>query len=264
MTNIKLQGGVDNPGAGIIQAGVEITLIYRTSPSAHLEFVGPTHGISDLAIATAIYLNAAGDVGVGDIPESKFNVFGDIQIGSGSNTNADLNLLMHSGKRLVVNGITTILMRAANAGGANWGQTKIITTAPASGDGKMVLQTSKSNVSFDRLTIDENGKVDIPGILENSQTAKAFINFNGTGTVAIRDSHNVSSITDNGTGDYTINFTSAFPDVNYSPVISAGEGVDDVVAVIHTISTGSVRTQLNNFGGTLVDALYVTLNAFGN
>lgn len=46
-------------------------------------------------------------------------------------------------------------------------------------------------------------------------TAKAWVNFNGTGTVAIRASGNVSSITDNGTGDYTVNFTTAMPDANY-------------------------------------------------
>ena len=49
-------------------------------------------------------------------------------------------------------------------------------------------------------------------------SAKAWVNFNGTGTVAIRASYNVSSITDNGTGDYTINFTNAFADANYSIV----------------------------------------------
>ena len=45
---------------------------------------------------------------------------------------------------------------------------------------------------------------------------RAWVNFNGTGTVAIRGSGNVSSITDNGTGDYTLNFTTAMPDANYS------------------------------------------------
>jgi hypothetical protein len=49
-------------------------------------------------------------------------------------------------------------------------------------------------------------------------SAKAWVNFNGTGTVAIRASYNVSSITDNGTGDYTVNFTTAMPDANYSLV----------------------------------------------
>lgn len=45
---------------------------------------------------------------------------------------------------------------------------------------------------------------------------RAWVNFNGTGTVAIRASGNVSSITDNGTGDYTVNFTTAMPNANYS------------------------------------------------
>ncbi len=45
---------------------------------------------------------------------------------------------------------------------------------------------------------------------------KAWVNFNGTGTVAIRAAFNVSSITDNGTGDYTVNFTTALADANYS------------------------------------------------
>jgi len=50
--------------------------------------------------------------------------------------------------------------------------------------------------------------------------AKAWVNFNGTGTVAIRAQMNVSSITDNGVGDYTINFTNALADANYSVTTS--------------------------------------------
>jgi hypothetical protein len=49
-------------------------------------------------------------------------------------------------------------------------------------------------------------------------SAKAWVNFNGTGTVAIRAAFNVSSITDNGTGQYTVNFTVAMPDTNYATV----------------------------------------------
>jgi hypothetical protein len=45
---------------------------------------------------------------------------------------------------------------------------------------------------------------------------RAWVNFNGTGTVAIRASFNVSSITDNGSADYTVNFTTAMPDANYA------------------------------------------------
>lgn len=50
---------------------------------------------------------------------------------------------------------------------------------------------------------------------------KAWANFNGTGTVAIRASFNVSSITDNGAGDYTLNFTTALSDTNYAVVFGS-------------------------------------------
>lgn len=49
-----------------------------------------------------------------------------------------------------------------------------------------------------------------------SYSCRAWVNFNGTGTPAIRGSGNVTSITDHATGDYTVNFTTAMPDVNYS------------------------------------------------
>ena len=55
-----------------------------------------------------------------------------------------------------------------------------------------------------------------PITMTGQYAAKAWVNFNGTGTVAIRESGNVSSITDGNTGDYTINFTDAMPDVNSS------------------------------------------------
>ena len=57
-----------------------------------------------------------------------------------------------------------------------------------------------------------------PVTLTGQYAAKAWVNFNGTGTVAIRESANVSSITDNGTGNYTVNFTNTFGDVNYAGV----------------------------------------------
>jgi hypothetical protein len=56
------------------------------------------------------------------------------------------------------------------------------------------------------------------GSVATAYGCRAWVNFNGTGTVAIRASGNVSSITDNGTGDYTVNFTTAMTDANYSIV----------------------------------------------
>jgi hypothetical protein len=56
------------------------------------------------------------------------------------------------------------------------------------------------------------------GTTEQGQLCKAWVSFNGTSTVTIRAQYNVSSITDNGTGDYTVNFTTALADANYSAV----------------------------------------------
>jgi hypothetical protein len=59
--------------------------------------------------------------------------------------------------------------------------------------------------------------------VRTDNNVKAWVNFNGTGTVAIRASFNVSSITDNGTGDYTVNFTNALADANYSMSAFCGQ-----------------------------------------
>jgi hypothetical protein len=67
-----------------------------------------------------------------------------------------------------------------------------------------------------------------------SYSARAWVNFNGTGTVAIRASGNVSSITDNGTGQYTINFTTAMPDANYC-VSLTGAGITTNTDARHAI-----------------------------
>lgn len=60
-------------------------------------------------------------------------------------------------------------------------------------------------------------------------TPRAWVNFNGTGTVAIRAAYNVSSITDNGTGDYTVNFTNALPDADYA-IAGASSGATSGIA----------------------------------
>ena len=96
--------------------------------------------------------------------------------------------------------------------------------------------------------------------------ARAWVNFNGTGTVAIRASGNVSSITDNGTGDYTVNFTTAMPDVNYSVAgfssSSAGATVRGIFTNTTTApSTTTLRVQNSNFTAA-EDPIYASVNVF--
>lgn len=98
-------------------------------------------------------------------------------------------------------------------------------------------------------------------------SAKAWVNFNGTGTVAIRDSFNVSSITDNGTGDYTVNFTSALPDADYS-FSGAGRhvaGTTVPVIVQHdsvNATTTAFRLQAFNGNAAVRDTSVVCINFF--
>jgi hypothetical protein len=99
---------------------------------------------------------------------------------------------------------------------------------------------------------------------------RAWVNFNGTSTVAIRASGNVSSITDNGVGDYTVNFTTAMPDTNYALASSGANVTATNVEVVwaNTILTTSVRviTGLGDgnttSSGSQVDGDVVFLSVF--
>ncbi len=80
-----------------------------------------------------------------------------------------------------------------------------------------------------------------------SQACKAWVNFNGTGTVAIRASYNVTSITDNGTGDYTVNFTTALADANYFAAVLGVNNAADSSWTANSIL--SRTTSAVRFGG---------------
>jgi hypothetical protein len=90
-----------------------------------------------------------------------------------------------------------------------------------------------------------NGTVSTSSANVIQGSAKAWVSFNGTGTVAIRASYNVSSITDNGTGDYTVNFTNALPDANYSVVGSASNNntYGSIIVNINSTSSGGNLTS---------------------
>lgn len=100
---------------------------------------------------------------------------------------------------------------------------------------------------------------------------RAWVNFNGIGTVAIRASFNVSSITDNGTGDYTVNFTTAMSDANYSTQIAHGyngTGADFLSDLVEFSgasdkTTSKTRVKLLNFAGSaLTDVSDVMIAIF--
>jgi uncharacterized protein (AIM24 family) len=93
---------------------------------------------------------------------------------------------------------------------------------------------------------------------------RAWVNFNGTGTVAIRGSGNVSSITDNGVGSYTINFTNSLPNANYSVCGNGLDAGNGIVFQITSTATGNVRVQLTNAAIAAYDSSIVTASIFSS
>jgi hypothetical protein len=118
-----------------------------------------------------------------------------------------------------------------------------------------------------RIATDGQQSSVIPGgtTLYPEYKCRAWVNFNGTGTVAIRASGNVSSITDNGTGDYTVNFTTAMPDANYA-LTGAGGNDGEIFSYRDFTSfpptTTAVRVAVTNSAGTRVDSTGVPLAIF--
>lgn len=109
----------------------------------------------------------------------------------------------------------------------------------------LVVSTAAANTATNtRISFVEPNRV-VTADVAAPGLCKAWVNFNGTGTVSIRAAFNVSSIQDNGTGDYTVNFTQAMPDANYSPQVTG--------------DASGVR--LNNFGRVANNLAIPTMSA---
>ncbi len=98
---------------------------------------------------------------------------------------------------------------------------------------------------------------------------KAWVNFNGIGTVAIRDSYNVSSITDNGTADYTVNFTTSFANANYVGNVTTGS--DTILSNVYGLfpvkaspTVSAARIGVNTSNNVAIDTEYVFATFFGD
>jgi hypothetical protein len=92
---------------------------------------------------------------------------------------------------------------------------------------------------------------------------RAWVNFDGTGTPTRRGNGNVGSITDNGTGDYTVNFTTSMPDANYAAVATCSQN-DSAgrIAVVFSYLTTSVRVGIRDAVFALFDASIVNVVIF--
>jgi hypothetical protein len=137
--------------------------------------------------------------------------------------------------------------------------------------GILFTQRLTSSTRRDLMFLHNNGNLQFNsgyGSVATAYGCRAWINFNGIGTPAIRGSGNFSSITDNGTGDYTLNFTTSLPDTNYCPVVggdfSQGATRDNgmYLPTNFTFATSSLRISVTNYAGAYTDIDTVLVSIF--
>jgi hypothetical protein len=152
---------------------------------------------------------------------------------------------------------------------------QVALSSNASGTGTFTIASPNSNTDRTLNLPDSSGTV---ATAESTLTqfnasgsapvyaCRAWVNFNGTGTVAIRASGNVSSITDNGTGEYAVNITTAMPDANYAITVS-GRGVGGASfaaqnAEFTAPTTSAFRVACVNSAGAGVDSANIHVAVF--
>jgi len=174
---------------------------YRQYSGTHAWFTAPSGTAGNaITFTQAMTLDASGNVGIGSTsPSRKLYVQSD-DSSTGGNVVAVRNANTTAGAFINFIG-----------GGSN---------APSIGaKNNALVFTADGYAGTEWARIDSSGNLLFNsgyGSVATAYGCRAWVNFNGTGTVAIRASGNVSSITDNGVGDYTVNFTTAMPDVNYA------------------------------------------------
>lgn len=121
------------------------------------------------------------------------------------------------------------------------------TTVSSGGGTTSITLSANANttLSSDPISFYSATKLLTPGLV-GGQLCRAWVNFNGTSTVAIRASYNVSSITDNGTGDYTVNFTTAMADANYVASLNSGQNSATQYVLTNMMSQTTSAIRVNN------------------
>ena len=212
---------------------------------------------------TAVTISTAQNVGIGtSSPSGKFHV---ANTGTAGTTADNLAVYFSSTNRN-----SNVYIQAKNTEGSylNFGDVDNVSI------GRIGYEHSSDYMKFDtnateRMRIDSTGNLLFNsgyGSVAVAYGCRAWVNFNGTGTVAIRASGNVTSITDNGTGDYTVNITTAMPDVNYSAVtsaqISAASTGRNYVGSTEIINSSSIRIRTIAGDGVFYDYFQVFCSVF--
>jgi hypothetical protein len=135
------------------------------------------------------------------------------------------------------------------------------TVSAISGTSVTLSGTVGATLSSDPVSFYTANKALSPGLVAGG-LCRAWVNFNGTGTVAIRAAHNVSSITDFDTGDYGVNYTTAMPDANYAVFMMQVGTSNNANQAVTSQTASSCRCETRNTSNVAGDADRVTLGVF--
>lgn len=183
----------------------------------------------------------------------------------GISTFSQLNVTQSNPTNLNVSGVTTVSV----------GSTVAPSISPTGNSSTGIFFPSSDAVAIsyggtEALRVDNSGNIQFDsgyGSVATVYGCRAWVNFNGSGTVAIRASGNVSSISDIGTGDYRVNFTALMSDANYATVVSVEERGTTVFTSSNdtfnqTTSQAVINVMLGNSAINYFDAEQVNVAIF--
>jgi hypothetical protein len=217
------------------------------------------------ASAYRMVIDSSGNVGIGvNSPTVKLDIAGPINTSPGisvntsSNNSADMGAFVYLGNDHATSGTNYIFLDTDNSGGPGAATVPYIALRHGAGTGISGLLVGSSSGGDSIFSFVAGG-----GFLSSLQGTstiypahfcRAWVNFNGTGTVSIRASGNVSSITDNGVGSYRVNLTSAMPDTNYSVVSNNSSTTNSFFSVntSYTVSSSAFDifvVELDGYSG---------------
>jgi hypothetical protein len=204
--------------------GGTIRTITRVNSSNELEFgwsgSGPVKFMGGGSYTERMRIHTDGSIGIGQPSPSGTSAYiVALQIGEQANLYAHVDGTGAGSGTYLSNNIThNSAFKYINAdAGSLYTQ--------ASGQHKFSTFTGTGAVAATTATEVTQMIITAAGLGQSDFTIRAWVHFNGSGTVAIRDSHNVSSVTDHATGDYTVNFTVSMPSANFASALNTGMGV---------------------------------------
>jgi len=238
MSKVKIQGNASGTGVVTLTAPNTNTDRTITLPDEDITLGGGVDGIVSTANATAITIDSSERVNIGDLGLTPDTTADNLSI---EGVGAGMSILTHDG-----------------------GQGKIVFGEQADTSKAMIgfysggtdrLVFSGADSSTEHLAITNDGR----GL--SQFTAKAWVHLDQPGTQAIQDSHNVSSIADEGTGWTKVSFTNNMGNDNYAVATSSNHNSHQG---IYTLTTSYFHIAIMNSGGSYEDRNYVSAIVFGD